>query len=115
MRKTRLTIPDLLGIAVWLIAEEIHKAKDQIVMALADTIAQLTTEDAEIKADVEALLALNKTEADQITSLQQQIADLAAAGQGATPEQVAALQTVADDLAATHSEAQAALPAPAAS
>jgi len=43
--------------------------------------------------------------------LQKQIADLTAAGTGATPEQLAALQTVADDLANTHNAAVALVPA----
>ncbi len=109
-RNTRFTIPDLLGIAVWVIAEEIQHAKDQILMALADTLAELQAEDTELAADVTALAGALSANTAQIADLQQQIADLTAAGAGATPEQLAALQTVADDLANTHNAAVALVP-----
>lgn len=105
----KLSLNDLLGIAVWLILVAIQQAKDNIIMALSDTITQLAAEDAEIKADVEALIAQSQAEAGQITDLQAQIAALSAGA--VTQDQINALQTAADDLAATHAEAVAALPA----
>ncbi len=50
MRGTRLTIPDLLGIAVWVIAEEIHRAKDEIMATLDQA-----------KTDADALVTLVQT------------------------------------------------------
>lgn len=98
-----------VGIATFLILTKIQEQEKQI-MALADTLAELQAEDTELAADVTALVTAITSESAQITDLQAQIAALTAAG-SATPEQLAALQTVADDLAATHATAAAAVPA----
>ncbi len=79
------------------------------IMALADVLATLQAEDAELASDVADLAAAITNQTASITALQTQVADLVAAG-SATPEQLAALQVVADDLAATHAAAEAALP-----
>lgn len=59
-------------------------------MGIAESLAQLEAEAPEIKADVEALIAMGQS------------------GQAPTPEQLASLQKVADAFGAIHDEAQAA-------
>jgi chromosome segregation ATPase len=80
------------------------------IMALADTIAQLQAEDTELAADVaNAVTALN-AQAAQIAALQTQISQLEAGGT-ISADQLAALQSVADDLTKDHTTIAAALPA----
>jgi len=98
------------GVIAYLILTKLEQMEKQI-MALADTLAELQAEDTELAADVTALGAAISASSTQIADLQKQIADLTAAGTGATPEQLAALQTVADDLANTHNAAVALVPA----
>jgi len=98
------------GVIAYLILTRLEQMEKQI-MALADTLAELQAEDTELAADVTALSGALTANTTQIAALQQQIADLTAAGAGATPEQLAALQTVADDLANTHNAAVALVPA----
>jgi uncharacterized protein (DUF3084 family) len=102
--------PNLFGrfVGIDLVLDELASQRNQI-MALADTLAQLQAEDTELAADVQALAAAISSSAGQIAALQQQIADLIAQGT-VTPEDLAALQTVADDLANTHAAAVAAIP-----
>lgn len=81
-------------------------------MALSDLLTNETALAQEVLADVRALGSKLDDEGNQIAALQQQVADLTAAGSGATPEQLAQLQSDLDALGQAHTEAQAHLPAP---
>lgn len=111
-----LSDEDLEILGIWLaehVLTEVLAIKETL-MALADTLAQLQTEVPELKADVDAFIANQGTLGTQITDLQAQIADLQTqlANGTISADQLTALQATADDLAATHAEAVAALPAP---
>jgi chromosome segregation ATPase len=92
------------------ILKEVQQTKEAI-MALADTLTELQAEDTELAADVTALGTALASNTTSLAALQTQI-DALTAGGSVTAEQVAALQTVADDLAATHAAAVALVPAP---
>jgi chromosome segregation ATPase len=98
------------GVICYLVLIKLQQMENSI-MALADTLAELQAEDTELAADVTALVAAIGSESAQIADLQAQIAALSAGS--VTQEQLDALQTVADDLAATHATAAGAVPPPA--
>lgn len=78
-------------------------------MNLADSIAAVAAESAEVQDDLVALntnvdnvqAELNQ-QGQMVTDLQTQVAALIAAGDGATDAQLAALSTIATDLGASH-------------
>lgn len=108
-RRRNSNLDDILDLGFTRVLNAIATMGDAL-MALADTIAQLAAEDEALRADADAILALLRTEAEQIIALQEQIAQLQ--GDAVTPEQLAALQQIATDLTETHNNLASALPPP---
>jgi chromosome segregation ATPase len=93
-----------------IVLEAIHELKG-ILMALADTLTQLQSEDTEIAADVANAVSTLQSQGTQLTALQSQISQLEANG-NISADQLTALQNVANDLQTSHTTLSAALPAP---